>query len=95
MIGAKLHSVETHLFINRTVQGVFFRAKTKTHADHLGLKGYVKNLSDGRVEICVEGEKVDELIDFLKKEPSPVSIDHIERETRPLQDAYTGFTIEY
>lgn len=85
MTGAKSHSVETHLFITGTVQGVFFRSKTKTHADHLGLKEYVKNLPDGRVEICVEGEKVNELIDFLKKEPSPASIDHIERETRPLQ----------
>lgn len=95
MTGAKPHSVETHLFISGTVQGVFFRAKTKTHADHLNLKGYVKNLSDGRVEICVEGEKIDELIALLKKEPSPVSVNHIERETRPLQRIYNNFTIEY
>lgn len=95
MIGTKPHSVETHLFISGIVQGVFFRAKTKTHADCLKLKGYVKNLSDGRVEVCIEGDEIIQLIDLLKKEPSPVLIEKIEVKTRPLQRSYTGFTIEH
>ena len=41
------------------VQGVFFRASTKTKADVLGLKGWVKNLIDGSVHIEIQGEDSD------------------------------------
>ena len=39
------------------VQGVFFRASTKTSADHLKIDGFVKNLPDGTVYIEAEGEE--------------------------------------
>jgi acylphosphatase len=38
------------------VQGVFFRASTKAVADQLGVKGFVKNLSDGSVYIEAAGD---------------------------------------
>ena len=38
------------------VQRVFFRASTKSVADQLGIKGFVKNLSDGSVQIHAEGD---------------------------------------
>ena len=45
------------------VQGVFFRAQTRTAARALGLTGWVRNLPDGSVEAHVEGDagKLDEL----------------------------------
>ncbi|MCP5505489.1 MAG: acylphosphatase [Chlamydiales bacterium] len=94
MTGAKPHSIETHLFVSGTVQGVFFRAKTKQHADKLHLKGYVRNLSDGRVEICVMGNQVAPLIEALQGEPPPISIQSIETHTSSLKMNYSGFTIE-
>lgn len=39
------------------VQGVGFRFHTQYHASRLGLHGYAKNLSDGRVEVRAEGEE--------------------------------------
>lgn len=93
MTGAKPHSVETHLFVSGTVQGVFFRAKTKQHADKLNLRGYVKNLNDGRVEICVVGDQVTSLIEALRGEPAPISIQSIETLTSPLKKNYSSFTI--
>jgi acylphosphatase len=39
------------------VQGVFFRASTRDEARQLGLKGWVKNLPDGRIEAVFEGPK--------------------------------------
>ena len=54
---------QAHIFYLGMVQGVGFRYTTQSYADDLGLKGWVRNLSDGRVEIMVEGhrEKIEEL----------------------------------
>lgn len=46
-----------HLKIRGTVQGVFFRAETKEVADSLGITGWVRNLSDGSVEVFAQGEE--------------------------------------
>ena len=42
-------------FVRGKVQGVFFRASTREQALKLGLRGYAKNLPDGRVEVLAEG----------------------------------------
>ncbi len=39
------------------VQGVFFRSTTRDKAKKLGLKGTVRNMRDGSVEIIAEGTK--------------------------------------
>ncbi len=46
-----------HVIISGRVQGVFFRARTKTMADSLNLKGWVRNMPDGRVEAVFEGDE--------------------------------------
>jgi acylphosphatase len=47
----------THVYISGRVQGVFFRAYTRDKATELGLRGWVRNLPDGRVEAVFEGDK--------------------------------------
>ena len=54
----------THIIVHGRVQGVWFRAGTKERADELGLFGWVKNKSEGTVEIHAEGEKL-QLEDFI------------------------------
>ena len=49
--------VRVHVYISGKVQGVFFRSYTKDKAQKEGLNGWVKNLTDGRVEIVLEGNK--------------------------------------
>ena len=39
------------------VQGVYFRASTQEQAIDLSLSGYVKNMSDGSVEVLACGDK--------------------------------------
>ena len=46
-----------HLFVHGRVQGVFFRASTQKVAEGLELTGWVKNCSDGSVEVHAEGDK--------------------------------------
>jgi acylphosphatase len=50
-------STQAHIFFSGSVQGVGFRYTTHRMAIQIGLKGYVKNLPDGRVEIKVQGTK--------------------------------------
>ena len=45
------------MIVSGIVQGVGFRYFIYRKAVELGLRGYVKNLFDGNVEIVVEGEK--------------------------------------
>lgn len=53
-----------HCFVTGKVQGVFYRANTQRKATELGLTGWVRNLSDGRVEVKAFGNK--EQLELLK-----------------------------
>jgi acylphosphatase len=61
-------------FVSGRVQGVFYRATCVRKAESLGLRGYARNLPDGRVEVlaCGEPAAVDELVAWLW-EGSPAS----------------------
>jgi acylphosphatase len=48
--------IRVHLRISGRVQGVFFRGSTEDEANALGLAGWVRNRSDGTVEVVAEGE---------------------------------------
>ena len=49
-------TVRRRLVVSGRVQGVFFRDACKAQADLLGVRGWAKNLPDGRVEVVAEGE---------------------------------------
>lgn len=53
------------------VQGVFFRASTARMAEDLGLRGYARNLPDGRVEVLAVGDAtaLEALAGWLRKGP--------------------------
>ena len=44
--------------VSGRVQGVFYRATCAHRAAELGVHGYAKNLSDGRVEVLACGDEV-------------------------------------
>ena len=48
--------VRAHLLVSGRVQGVYFRQSTLLEAQNLGVKGWVRNLMDGRVEAVFEGD---------------------------------------
>lgn len=47
------------VFYSGLVQGVGFRFSVERLASTLDIKGFVRNLSDGRVEIIAEGKEED------------------------------------
>ena len=70
------------IFIEGTVQGVFFRKFIQANAEKLRLKGFVRNLDDGRVEIIVEGkdENTNEMVRVCKRGPAHSEIKEVEVE---------------
>ena len=73
-------TVYKRCLVSGRVQGVFYRASAAEQARRLGVTGYAKNLSDGRVEVLVCGEEgaVNELIDWLWKGPSSARVQGVE-----------------
>ena len=63
--------VRKHWFVSGQVQGVGFRAFTYESARDLKLRGWVRNLTDRRVEIVAEGppKQVEQLLEKVKKGP--------------------------
>ena len=59
------------MHVEGRVQGVSFRGFTRRLAQELHLKGWVRNLYDGRVEVLAEGDKagIESLIERLKAGP--------------------------
>ena len=68
------------VLISGLVQDVWFRATTAKHAVQAGVRGWVRNLSDGRVEAVLEGtaNAVNEMIDFCSQGPEMARVDRIE-----------------
>jgi len=73
-------NARAHVFIKGKVQGVFFRSWTHTTALGLGLKGWVKNLEDGRVEAMFEGEKamIEQMIEKCKEGSRASEVTHVD-----------------
>lgn len=71
-----------HSYVSGIVQGVFFRDSTCKKAKELGLTGWVKNLSDGRVEVMASGDKakLDELEKWLHQGPPAAKVDAVSSE---------------
>src|SRR5690348_10445797 len=67
----KAVGVRKHWFVSGQVQGVGFRAFTYESARDLKLRGWVRNLTDRRVEIVAQGppKQVEQLLEKVKKGP--------------------------
>jgi acylphosphatase len=95
--GEAMAKKRVHVWISGRVQGVFFRAHTKEAALRYGVNGWVRNLSDGRVEAVFEGdeEAVDAVVQWCHK-GSPLSrVDRVETVEEPYQGEFTHFDVRH
>ena len=86
-----------HVFVTGRVQGVFFRSTVADHAESLGLAGWVRNLSDGRVEALLEGERsrVEKVVDFCRRGPPGAHVHDLEVNWEAWQGEFSDFKIIY
>lgn len=70
----------SHVWVSGRVQGVWFRESCREQATALGVSGWVRNLSDGRVEGVFEGppSAVDRVVDWCRTGPPRADVTGVE-----------------
>jgi acylphosphatase len=86
-----------HAIVSGRVQGVGFRFWVLEEAQRLGLKGWVRNLRDGGVELEAEGdeEQLQKLEQLLWKGPALARVTDVRVRYIDAEKNYPSFTITY
>ncbi len=89
--------LRAHLYIKGRVQGVYFRQNIKQQAQIRDVKGWVRNLSDGRVEAVFEGyeDAVKAIVNFCSKGPAGAVVKDVIVVWEPFANEFLGFSILY
>jgi acylphosphatase len=90
-----MKKISKNILVKGFVQGVSYRKQTKRVALNLGVTGWVRNLEDGTVEACVEGEEqaVDALIAWCAFGPKKGKVDEVLITDYQFRTAYSDFRI--
>jgi len=86
--------LQREVYYSGRVQGVGFRYTARSLAERFDVSGFVRNLSDGRVHLVVEGER-EEIARFLDTVGAAMAryiTDTTETE-RPAAGRFGGFTV--
>jgi acylphosphatase len=90
-------NVRAHVYISGYVTGVFFRYHTQRLARQLGVKGWIRNLRDGRVEAVFEGEReqVEEMLNFCHRGPPGARVEDVKVRWEEFKGEFKEFEIRY
>lgn len=88
--------IRRHYIFHGRVQGVGFRYTVYQLARRLGLTGWVRNLYDGTVEACIQGniQQINQLIASLKQERF-IRVERFEYEDLEVLKSETSFEVKY
>ncbi|MCX7591797.1 MAG: acylphosphatase [Kiritimatiellae bacterium] len=86
-----------HLIIEGRVQGVCYRMYACEEAERLGVRGWIRNLPDGRVEAVAEGDEaaVDKFVAWCHQGPPHAKVVNVTVEIQPAGNEFKFFTIRY
>ena len=86
-----------HILISGKVQGVFFRQALKVVAKKNDVMGWVRNLTDKRVEATLEGynKSVNLVIEWAKIGPANSHVDDIEINNEEFKNEFSTFEVLY
>lgn len=81
--------------VHGKVQGVYFRDSTKMVADQLGVKGWIRNESDGSIYIEAEGDDwiLDNFLDWCEEGPERAEVQLVEKAESEIQN-FQNFIIK-
>mgnify|MGYP000527666222 CR=1 FL=1 len=83
------------IVVRGIVQGVNFRWFTQRRASDFGLVGFVRNASDGSVQVTVEGtrESIEHLLDVLRVGPSAAVVESVQVEWHTPSGEFERFEV--
>ncbi|MFA4983841.1 MAG: acylphosphatase [Candidatus Omnitrophota bacterium] len=87
---------QAHVYYSGRVHGVGFRFTARNIAAELGVKGWVRNISGGRVEILAEAEErtLEEFLQRISREFS-YYIQDSDIEWQPAGGNFKDFTVSF
>lgn len=87
--------VRARVHVHGSVQGVGFRYFVLHHARRLGVRGYVRNCPDGRVEAVLEGEQraVEGLLALMRSGPPAARVQRLEVQWEEPSGSFAHFDI--
>ncbi len=85
------------LLVAGRVQGVWYRDGTRRRALALGLTGWVRNLSDGRVEVLAEGPEaaLRSLADWCREGPPLARVESVEETWEEATGGFDTFEVTW
>lgn len=83
------------VIVRGRVQGVSFRYHTSRAASRHQVTGWVRNLSDGSVEACFEGEEreVRAMVEWCRSGPDLAQVDELQESEGTYTGEFAGFDI--
>ena len=89
--------IARHFTVSGRVQGVGFRWFVVREASSRNLKGWTRNLPDGRVEVLAQGEPdaVRELAEALARGPSAARVDRVDGADAAVDARLRSFDVAY
>lgn len=95
MPDSSTNRVRMRIVTSGLVQGVGFRYATVREASRLGLVGWVRNRTDGSVEILAEGEpsRVEDLLSWCRHGPPGARVTDVRHHAVEPVEAFTDFGI--
>ncbi len=88
---------ELHAWVSGRVQGVGFRYFVIENAVSLGLRGYVRNESNGDVEVLAQGTRpvLERLLTLLRRGPSAAYVREVRQSWGQPTEHLSGFNIRW
>ena len=79
--------IRRRLLISGRVQGIGYRWSCRRVAESAGVSGWCRNLSDGRVEVALEGdpEAVERVVSWCRRGPSRAEVTDVDVRDEPPQ----------
>ncbi len=86
-----------YLRVGGRVQGVGFRWHVQQAAERLGVRGYVRNLPDGDVEVAAEGpsEAVEAVVETVRRGPRSSRVARFDRRDLETLRGFERFEVRF